>query len=109
MRTPAGKECKYYYEDYFRGRSVQTCRLIENNPDSPPWKPGLCQNCPVPQILLSNACPNMKLQGRVEKRFLGFVEGVHVEGWCSATFKEVTQFEVGCGHCMEYRDKTDGE
>lgn len=109
MRTPAGKECKYYYEDYFRGHSVQTCRLIEINPESAPWKPGLCQDCPVPRILLSNGCPHMKLQARVEKRLLGFIERVHVEGWCSATFKEVRQFEVGCGHCMEYRDKTEGE
>ena len=33
MRTPAGKECRFYYQDYNRGRNVQECRLIKANPD----------------------------------------------------------------------------
>jgi hypothetical protein len=28
MRTPAGTECKYFYGDYYRGRSQEECRLL---------------------------------------------------------------------------------
>src|SRR5688572_8219728 len=27
MRTPAGKECDFYYEDFHRGRELQECRI----------------------------------------------------------------------------------
>ena len=105
MRTPAGKECKYYYEDFNRGRDTQTCRLIERNRESPPWTPGLCQTCPVPDILRANACPNLVLDGQVVKRLLGLVQRVEVSGWCSETFLEVDRPEIGCGHCHEYTDQ----
>ena len=32
MRTPANTECPYYYEDFYRGRSTQECRLVGRNP-----------------------------------------------------------------------------
>ena len=54
MRTPAGVECGNYYEDFYRGRSVQECRLIERNPSSKQWEPKLCARCPVPGIVRAN-------------------------------------------------------
>ena len=54
MITPAGKECRFYYQDYFRGRSEQECRLIKANPRSPKWRPKDCATCPVPDILIAN-------------------------------------------------------
>ena len=103
MRTPAGKECRYYYEDFYRGRNVQECRLIARNRESPAWTPGLCQTCPVPDILLANACPNLVLDARVSKRLLGLVQRVEVSGWCSAYFLDVEQPTIGCGHCHEHQ------
>jgi hypothetical protein len=102
MRTPAGKECRYYYEDFYRGRSTQTCRLIERNRESPPWTPGLCQTCPVPDILRANACPHLVLDAHVSKRLLGLVQRVEVTGWCSEYFLEVEHPAIGCGHCHEH-------
>ena len=28
MRTPAGKECRYFYGNYHRGRGIEECRLL---------------------------------------------------------------------------------
>jgi hypothetical protein len=39
MRTPAGKECRFYYADYHRGSQKQECRLIARNPDGGRWHP----------------------------------------------------------------------
>ncbi len=99
MRTPAGDECRYYYEDYYRGRSTQECRLIASNPRSRPWEPRLCARCPVPSILRANACPNMVLEGRVIRRWLGLVYRVEVYAVCTEYQVEVDDPYVGCGHC----------
>ena len=103
MRTPAGTECRYYYEDYYRGRERQECRLIAQNPDSDRWQPKLCQSCPVPRILQANACPNLVLEGRVKKSFLGLFRRVAVSSICSKYLIDVPQPQVGCGHCHEER------
>ena len=103
MITPAGTECRYYYEDFYRGRQKQECRLIAQNPRSEPWRPELCRTCPVPGILRANACPHMVLEGRVEKRLLGLRRQVAVEAVCSKHLVEVEEPHVGCGHCHEER------
>ena len=99
MKTPAGKECKYYYGDFHRGRNVESCRLIEANQDSPPWYPKLCNTCPVPEILLANASDTLKLDGKVVKKFFGFKQEVEVEGWCSECFSVVPDPKQGCPNC----------
>ncbi len=99
MRTPAGTECRYYYEDFYRGHSTQECRLIGRNPRSEPWKPKLCARCPVPGILRANACPNMVLEARVVRRWLGLVHRVEVYAICTEHQVEVADPYVGCGHC----------
>ena len=71
MRTPAGKECRHYYEDYYRGRETQECRLIQANPASLRWKPSDCVKCPVPDILNANSSSDMQLQLTVKPRLLG--------------------------------------
>ena len=105
MRTPYGKECRYYYSDYFRGNSREECRLIQANPASEAWKPALCQSCPVPDILLANACPNLALHGRVGKSFLGLTQKIQVESACRQFRVEVNKPKVGCGHCHEFLDR----
>ena len=99
MRTPAGSECPYYYEDFYRGRSKQECRLIDRNRQSEPWEPKLCGRCPVPEILRANACPNMVLEARVVRRWFGLVHRVEVFAVCTEYETEVDNPYVGCGHC----------
>ncbi len=103
MQTPAGKECKFYYGDFHRGRNVETCRLIETNHESPLWTPKLCQTCPVPDILLANAADTLKLDGKVVKKFFGFKQQVEVEGWCSECFSAVPEPIKGCPNCTRSR------
>jgi len=99
VRTPAGTECPYYYEDFYRGRSTQECRLIHSNTGSEPWKPKLCARCPVPAIRRANACPNMVLEARVVRRWFGLVHRVEVYAVCVEYQVEVQDPYVGCGHC----------
>lgn len=79
MKTPAGKECRHYYEDYNRGRDIQECRLAKENPESARWNPADCSRCPVPDILLANADPKMQLKLTIKKGFMGFGRRVEVE------------------------------
>jgi hypothetical protein len=72
MKTPDGRDCKHYYEDYHRGRDVQECRLVKGNPDSETWHPSDCSKCPIPDILLANADPDMELTLTIKRGFLGF-------------------------------------
>lgn len=72
MVNPAGKECKHYYQDFHRGRNIQECRLAKLNPESERWQTQDCSRCPVPDILLANADPDMELTLTIKKGFLGF-------------------------------------
>jgi hypothetical protein len=103
MQTPAGKECEFYYADFHRGRTIQVCRLIERNPDSPPWRPQLCNACPVPDILRANRAESLKLDGRVVKKFFGLKQYIEVEGWCSECFSAVPDPIRGCPNCSAQR------
>ena len=98
MITPAGDECRFYYEDYHRGRSTQECRLIGRNPDSEPWQPSLCDSCPVPGILRANASPHLALEGKVVRRFF-FQKRVAVYAVCSRHLIELDDPYVGCPQC----------
>ena len=97
MRTPAGKECRYYYEDFHRGRSIQECRLLARSSDSLPWEPKVCQICPVPEILRANSCPHMELRARLVRRW--FRRRMEVAAYCTDHHVEVADPYVGCGHC----------
>jgi hypothetical protein len=99
MKTPAGKECEFYYADFHRGRNVQECRLISRNPDSTPWRPGLCHTCPVPDILRANQSDTMKLDGKVVKKYFGLKQSIKVTGWCSECFSEIPDPIQGCPNC----------
>jgi hypothetical protein len=99
MRTPFGQECRYYYQDFHRGRSVQECRLVEQAPETEKWSSDLCRDCPVPGILRANGCPHMRLEGRVVKGFLGFGRRMLVTAYCSRSGGAVAEPPVGCGQC----------
>lgn len=96
MRTPAGKECRHYYEDFNRGRNVQECRLIKANPNSMPWRPVDCSKCPVPGILYANASPLLELTLTVTTAFLGFRRKLNVEATCAGRPIPLDEAYTGC-------------
>lgn len=102
MRTPAETECHFYYEDYYRGRELQECRLVARNRTSERWTPDLCKTCRVPRILQANACPNMILEARVVRRF-GLLRRVQIKAFCTLQMSEVADPMVGCGQCHRHR------
>jgi hypothetical protein len=99
MRTPAGKECRYFYGNYFRGRSQEECRLLGST--SPPlsWKRELCNTCPVPIIQLANSCPFMLLMPKLVRKLPFGKQEVRVQTYCRKS--ERTGFDpyIGCGEC----------
>lgn len=96
MKTPTGRECKHYYEDYFRGRSVQECRLAKLNPNSLSWRPSDCGKCPVPDILNANASPNMELTLTISKGMLGFGRKITISAHCLKHDIPIPDPYVGC-------------
>lgn len=99
MRTPAGKECRYFYGNYFRGREEEECRLLDGA--SPPlrWTPDLCSSCPVPGILRANACQNMILEPKIERPFPFLKRKVSINTHCIKTMREGFDPHIGCGEC----------
>lgn len=101
MITPAGQECRFYYQDFHRGRSEQECRLIMNNPHSAEWRPSDCAICPVPEILRANSSPDLVLQATIKKGILGFNRHIEVTAFCSRHLIDVPKPQVGCPECAK--------
>lgn len=100
MKTPAGKECPYFYGDYFRGRNTEECRLLKTT--GQPWDRNLCASCPVPEISMANACEHMKLSLTVGRPLsAAFMRRVQVKAYCEKSQKAVKEPHVGCGECHE--------
>ncbi len=99
MKTPAGKECRFYYENFHRGRSDQECRLLQANPNASSWRPKDCHNCPVPDILLANNSPDLVLEATVKNGLLGLGRRVEVRAFCSRHLVDVPDPHVGCRQC----------
>ena len=98
MRTPAGKECTYFYGDYYRGKNLEECRLLQVSNER--WSPDLCKTCPAPDIQLANACEFMQLGGHVTRPFYAlFQRRVQVTAFCEKTTRDVKGPHVGCGEC----------
>jgi len=98
MRVPTtGKECPYFYGDYYRGRQHEECRLIENS--KIPWEIKYCKTCPIPEITRANACPTMILSGEIKSEFLGIIKKVKVSAYCTKTHQDVKNPYVGCSEC----------
>jgi hypothetical protein len=107
MRTPAGKECRYYHEDFHRGRDVQECRLIQENPASLRWRPSDCKMCPVPDILNANASPDLQLTLTVKPRLMGLGRQLEVTASCLKHHVKIEDPFVGCPKCNAERPGLD--
>ncbi|HOA25561.1 MAG: hypothetical protein WBH90_12145 [Aggregatilineales bacterium] len=103
MRTPAGKECKFYYEDFHRGRNRQECRLIGRATGNKAWHPRDCESCPVPGILYANASPHLELEAEIKPGFLGFGRHVEVRATCAKHDIEIEDPYIGCAQCTAER------
>jgi hypothetical protein len=98
MKTPAGKECPWFYGDYYRGRNQEECRLLRASNQL--WTRDLCWTCPVPAIARANSCEFMKLRAIVVRPFSAlFQRRVQVTAYCEKTKRAVSEPHVGCGDC----------
>ena len=98
MITPAGKECRHFFADYFRGRNIERCRLLEANKLH--WTPNLCNHCPVPDILQANACEHQMLIPRLDRPIFFMQPEVRVNAECSKCACQVAEPAIGCGQCV---------
>jgi len=98
MKTPAGKECPWFYGDYYRGRTQEECRLLRASGQT--WTRDLCNTCPVPAIARANSCENMKLRATVARPFEAlFQRRVQVTAYCEKSNQVVAEPQIGCGEC----------
>jgi hypothetical protein len=102
MLTPAGKECRYFYGDYHRGREYEECRLLKKTTFK--WHPYLCEKCPVPDIVQANACEYMQFHPRLTRQFLLMRPQIKINATCSKCDCEVKEPKVGCGECHPLLD-----
>ena len=68
MANKPKPNCRFYFEDYYRGRETMECRLPKSQ-ESLRWQRKICDSCPVPGILRETNCPHLALEGTVRKRF----------------------------------------
>jgi hypothetical protein len=109
MKTPAGKQCRYYYEDFNRGRSLQECRAARQPEagQSLPWQPKDCSQCPVPDILNANASADLSIEVVIRPRLLGLGRGLMVNAWCTKHDVAISDPFVGCERCNQERPGLD--
>ena len=97
MINPDGKECPHFYGDYHRGKNIEYCRLLTDNDLD--WVPEYCSVCPVPEILLANACEHMALIPRLRKKILFISPRVFIDAYCHKCNCKFDEPKVGCGEC----------
>jgi hypothetical protein len=109
MRTPAGKECPYFYGDYYRGRQREECRLLLDADPPLPWRRDMCATCTVPDIMLANACPHMRLTPRLERPFPFIKQQVRIVPSCGKSGRKGFDAHIGCGQCHPLPPEFGGE
>lgn len=97
MRTPAGKECKFFYGDYYRGKHQEECRLLKDYDLD--WQPYMCEKCPVPDILLANSCEHLKFIPSLNRPLFFLKPQVSIKSYCTKTNRDVEEPRIGCGEC----------
>lgn len=102
MKTPAGMDCAFYYEDFRRGAEVQECRA-ERAPRSAEWRPCDCGRCAVPRILVANGSALLRLVIDIRPGVLGVGRRVDVTASC-ARHGAIADPYVGCPVCNAEAD-----
>ncbi len=109
MQTPAGKECSYFFGDYYRGREREECRLLSEAKPAQQWAPDLCHTCPVPEILNANSCTNLLLSPEVIRPFPFLKREIKIRARCIKSNQAVKEPQIGCGQCHPLPDIFIGE
>ena len=99
MRTPSGRECAFYYEDFNRGSDIQECRA-RKDPRTHRWDPSVCALCPVPDILMANGSPWLEITIRIRRRPLLGTK-VSVVARCTKHDLVLSDPMVGCPRDFE--------
>lgn len=108
MSNSAPVDCRFYHEDSHRQATRRACRLIQRNPQSPPWDRGLCNTCPVPGILAANPCLHLALEATVVRK-MSLFQRVQPYTVCTAKLIELddpTSCWRGCDQFVPQRAST---
>lgn len=101
---PNALACVFYHEDSHRQATKRACRLIERNPQSAPWQPGLCRTCPVPGLLKANPCIHLALEAKVVRK-MGIFQRVEPYTVCTAKLIELSNPDVCWKGCDQFTTK----
>lgn len=99
MKVPDGRECKFFYGDYYRGRNFDECRALSNPEDKRTWNSSYCKSCPLPDYLRNNSCENLVYSVYLEKILIK--KRIKVKAWCKQQHVAVRDPNVGCGNCHQ--------
>jgi hypothetical protein len=102
MRTPAKRDCSYYYEDFNRGADIQQCRIVRTK-DSAWWRDSDCKKCPVPDIENASGGPHLDLTMTVRRTKFGRNSTYSVTAWC-VLHGPIADPYVGCLECAPVID-----
>jgi hypothetical protein len=97
MILPDGRDCKFFYANYYRGRNFEECRALTSQEDKREWKIAFCDACPLPDYLRNNSCENIVYSVFVAKSL--FKKKIKVKAWCQLVHEPVDDPNIGCGHC----------
>lgn len=102
-------DCRFYHEDSHRQATRRACRLIQRNPQSPPWQRGLCNTCPVPGLLAANPCIHLALEATVVRK-MGVFQRVQPYAVCTAKILELEDPASCWRGCDQFRpQRLEGE
>jgi len=102
MKTPVGKECKYFFGDYYRGRNIEECSLLKASNQT--WSADLCRTCPVPGISQANACEFLQLRGTVSRPLTsGFQRRVQVSAIAKSLIRMWMSLISAVGNVIRFR------
>lgn len=94
-------DCPYFHGDYFRGRSKEYCRLLEQSGYGEQWTINLCGSCPVPGILHETTCNHLALEAEIVRKF-GLFPRVRVFAICTESLQALADPR----HCESCEEQT---
>ncbi|MEA3337132.1 MAG: hypothetical protein U9R25_14580 [Chloroflexota bacterium] len=101
MSKNAPPNCRFYFEDYFRGQETIECRLSKGR-ESRHWHRKICDTCSVPDVLRETNCPYLAIEGTIRKQFLS---GERMEIFVICTKHSAQLDATGyCARCAAEQD-----
>ncbi len=98
MASQTPPNCRFYYEDYYRGQQTSECRLPKSRA-SERWLRSVCDSCPTPTLLRETNCAHLALEGTIRRRR---PFGLRMELFAICTRHTAQLKEAGyCAACAE--------